>query len=74
MYSTVTGVKNNVFGVLYVLVVATSLCGRGIELGWDEPRSQWKQRSRAGTMASRVVAVGLTIAAAGFAGRYALQG
>ncbi|XP_059775968.1 mitochondrial import inner membrane translocase subunit TIM14-like [Balaenoptera ricei] len=58
----------------YVLVVAASLCGRGVELvGWDEPRSRWKQRSRAGTMASTVVAVGLTIAAAGFAGRYALQ-
>ena len=42
-------------------------------MGWDEPRSRQKQRSRAGTMASTVVAVGLTTAAAGFAGRYALQ-
>ena len=42
--------------------------GGGLALGWArgaEPRS--------GVMASTVVAVGLTIAAAGFAGRYVLQ-
>lgn len=40
-------------GGLYMLVVAASLCGRGVELvGWDVPRSRWKQRSRAGTMVS----------------------
>lgn len=51
-----------------------SLCDRGRNLvGWDEPRSWWRQGNRAGAMASTVVAVGLTIAAAGFAGRYALQ-
>ncbi|XP_059957763.1 mitochondrial import inner membrane translocase subunit TIM14-like [Mesoplodon densirostris] len=61
-------------GGLYVLVVAAALQCRGIELvGRDVPRSRWKQRSRAGTMASTVVAAGLTIAAAGFAGHYALQ-
>ncbi|XP_054303955.1 uncharacterized protein LOC129012334 [Pongo pygmaeus] len=42
-------------------------------LSWDEPCSWWKQGSPAGAMASTVVAVGLTIAAAGFAGRYVLQ-
>ena len=42
-------------------------------MGWDEPCSWWKQRSREGTIASTVVAVGLTIAAAGFAAHYALQ-
>lgn len=57
-----------------MLVVAESLRERGINLvGWDEPRSWWRHGNRAGAMASTVVAVGLTIAAAGFAGRYALQ-
>ena len=42
-------------------------------MGWDEPRSWWRQGNRAGAMASTVVAVGLTIAAAGFADRYAFQ-
>ena len=57
-----------------MLVVDESLCDRGVNLvAWDEPRSWWRQGNRAGAMASTVVAIGLTIAAAGFAGRYAFQ-
>ncbi|XP_054940670.1 mitochondrial import inner membrane translocase subunit TIM14-like [Physeter macrocephalus] len=64
-----------------IVVKRDSEKSRGIELvGWDEPCSQWKQRSPAGTMVvpmvagtSTVVVAGLTIAAAGFAGCYALQ-
>ncbi|KAB0387120.1 hypothetical protein FD755_002076 [Muntiacus reevesi] len=60
--------------MFFRLVVDESLRDRGINLvGWDEPRSWWRQGDRAGAVASTEVAVGLTIAAAGFAGRYALQ-
>ncbi|KAB0364876.1 hypothetical protein FD754_009032 [Muntiacus muntjak] len=60
--------------MFFRLVVDESLRERGINLvGWDEPRSWWRQGDRAGAVASTEVAVGLTIAAAGFAGRYALQ-
>ena len=54
--------------------MAASLCDRDIVLlGWDELSSWWRQGSQAGAMASTVVAVGLTIAAAGFAGCCSLQ-
>ena len=59
-------------------MVATSLSGGGVELAAvaldrDELHSAWSPGRRATAIASTAVAVGLTVAAAGFTGHYVVQ-